>query len=50
MGDCKFCGERAGFMRSEHPDCRKRDEERKAEQTRLLGEFERDATKEGKDW
>ena len=44
MGKCTFCGEPAGFLHSEHPDCRKRNDERKAEQTRLLGELERDAT------
>lgn len=43
MGDCKFCGEPAGFLRSEHPDCRKRDDERRAEQARLLADLERDA-------
>jgi hypothetical protein len=44
VGDCKFCGEPAGFLRSEHPDCRKRDDERRAEQARLLADLERDAT------
>lgn len=43
MGDCKFCGEPAGFLRSEHPDCRKRDDEKRAEQARLLVDLERDA-------
>ncbi len=43
MGKCSFCGEPAGFLRSEHPECRKRDEGRRAEQDRLLGELERDA-------
>lgn len=43
MGDCKFCGGPAGFLRSEDPDCRNRDEEKKAEQARLLADLERNA-------
>jgi hypothetical protein len=44
VGNCAFCGQPAGFLRSEHPECRKRDDERRAEQARLLADLERDAT------
>ncbi|MCY4106160.1 MAG: hypothetical protein OXG02_05590 [Chloroflexi bacterium] len=31
MGDCKFCGKPAGFLRNEHKECKRRHERGKAE-------------------
>jgi hypothetical protein len=44
LGACAFCGESAGFLRSEHPECRSRHDEKIAEQGRLLADLERQAT------
>jgi hypothetical protein len=43
MGKCTFCGEPAGFLKSEHHECREKDDARRAEQARLLSDLERDA-------
>lgn len=44
MGACTFCGKPAGFLRSEHPECRHERDEKVAEQNRLLAELEHQAT------
>lgn len=44
MGDCSICGEPAGFLKSEHRECREKENARHAEQARALEDLERQAT------
>jgi hypothetical protein len=44
VGACTFCGEPAGFLHSEHPECRRKNDEKAAEQNRLIAELEHQAT------
>lgn len=38
MGDCKFCGKSAGFLKNEHPECKQRHERGKAEIIKLVAD------------